>query len=173
MSALAIARPSGATGLAKSARLMRALGPEAAPVWNELSPQEARALSAAMDALDDDLRDEADTLASYKQAHERTGALRFLFASRLLAAKGVGVFLEAARTIRDGGGDARFLIAGKPDPGNPDQFDMGLVEAAHAESAASRCSGSHVTIVGTNAVTPVDGSRRATSPIEPGSCVKS
>tara|TARA_R110000796_G_scaffold107773_5_gene218559 strand:- start:2584 stop:3507 length:924 start_codon:yes stop_codon:yes gene_type:complete len=74
MSALAIARPSGATGLAKSARLMRALGPEAAPVWNELSPQEARALSAAMDALDDDLRDEADTLASYKQAHERTGA---------------------------------------------------------------------------------------------------
>ena len=74
MSVLAIARPSGATGLAKSARLMRALGPEAAPVWNELSPQEARALSAAMDALDDDLRDEADTLASYKQAHERTGA---------------------------------------------------------------------------------------------------
>ena len=74
MSALAIARPSVATGLAKSARLMRALGPEATPVWNELSPQEARALSAAMDALDDDLRDETDTLASYKQAHERTGA---------------------------------------------------------------------------------------------------
>ena len=68
MSALAIARPSVATGLAKSARLMRALGPEATPVWNELSPQEARALSAAMDALDDDLRDETDTLASYKQA---------------------------------------------------------------------------------------------------------
>ncbi len=73
MSALAIARPRNTDGLARSARLMRALGPEAAPVWNELSPQEARALSAAMDALDDDLRDEALTLENYKQAHERTG----------------------------------------------------------------------------------------------------
>ena len=62
MSALAISRPRGTTGLARSARLMRALGPEAAPVWSELSPQEARALSAAMDALDDDLRDETDAL---------------------------------------------------------------------------------------------------------------
>jgi flagellar motor switch protein FliG len=74
MSALAIARPRGSDGLARSARLMRALGPEAAPVWNELSPQEARALSAAMDALDDDLRDESETLESYKQAYARGGA---------------------------------------------------------------------------------------------------
>lgn len=74
MSALAISRPRGTTGLARSARLMRALGPEAAPVWSELSPQEARALSAAMDALDDDLRDETDALESYKQAHARSGA---------------------------------------------------------------------------------------------------
>lgn len=70
-------------------------------------------------------------------ARQRTGPLRFLFASRLLAAKGVGVFLEAARTVSDDGGDAHFLIAGKPDPDNPDQFDMGLIEAAQARCAIS------------------------------------
>lgn len=70
-------------------------------------------------------------------AHRRAGPLRFLFASRLLAAKGVGVFLEAARTVRGEGGDARFLIAGKPDPGNPDQFDMRLVDAADRRGEVS------------------------------------
>ena len=47
MSALTVARPgksAGADGMARAARLMRALGPEAAPVWSELSTEEASAL---------------------------------------------------------------------------------------------------------------------------------
>ena len=71
MSALALARPRPAQGLARSARLMRALGPDAAPVWNELSPQEARALSLAMDALADNPREETATLDRYRQDHDR------------------------------------------------------------------------------------------------------
>lgn len=74
MSALAIARPRKETGLARSARLMRALGPEAAPVWNELSAQEARALSAAMDALDDNQGEDVSTLETYKLAHQNPEA---------------------------------------------------------------------------------------------------
>ncbi|MCY0149420.1 glycosyltransferase [Hoeflea sp. G2-23] len=60
-----------------------------------------------------------------------TGKLSFLFASRLLKAKGVGTFLETARCIRAEGGDARFLLAGDAEPGNPDRFDMAEVSAAH------------------------------------------
>ena len=61
---------------------------------------------------------------------QRGGELSFLFASRLLKAKGVGTFLETARTVRSEGSKASFLIAGKPDPDNPDQFDMSLIDAA-------------------------------------------
>ncbi|MBR9806156.1 MAG: hypothetical protein GYB49_02890 [Alphaproteobacteria bacterium] len=56
-------------GLARSARLMRALGPDAAPVWGELSSEEAHALSAAMDALDDDYGHEAEAVQTYVKAH--------------------------------------------------------------------------------------------------------
>lgn len=63
-------------------------------------------------------------------SEQREGQLRFLFASRLLKAKGIGAFLETARTIHAEGGKASFLIAGKPDPDNPDQFDMSLIDAA-------------------------------------------
>lgn len=61
----------------------------------------------------------------------RVGGLRFVFASRLLKAKGVGTFLNVAKTIRSEGGKASFLLAGKADPDNPDQFDMNLINAAH------------------------------------------
>lgn len=61
----------------------------------------------------------------------RVGKLRFLFASRLLKAKGVGTFLDVAKTIRSEGGKATFLLAGQADLSNPDQFDMSLIDAAH------------------------------------------
>jgi len=45
-----------------------------------------------------------------------------LFASRLLASKGVREFTEAARIVRERGIEARFAIAGEPDPDNPDSI---------------------------------------------------
>jgi glycosyltransferase involved in cell wall biosynthesis len=39
--------------------------------------------------------------------------------ARLLKAKGVVEFVEAARRLRKEGVDARFVLAGEPDPGNP------------------------------------------------------
>ena len=69
MSALALV-PAG-DGLARSARLMRALGPEAAGIWAELDPHEARALTAAMDALDDSMDGESEAARSFVEAHRR------------------------------------------------------------------------------------------------------
>jgi len=69
MSALALV-PAG-EGLARSARLMRALGPEAAGIWAELDPHEARALTAAMDALDDSMDGESEAARSFVEAHRR------------------------------------------------------------------------------------------------------
>jgi glycosyltransferase involved in cell wall biosynthesis len=39
--------------------------------------------------------------------------------SRMLWAKGVGDFVEAARRLRSQGSSARFVLVGAPDPGNP------------------------------------------------------
>ncbi|MFN7164658.1 MAG: FliG C-terminal domain-containing protein [Hyphomonas sp.] len=72
MSALAKSLHPLAPGLARSARLMRALGPEAAPIWAELSPDEAEALSAAMDRLADDPSADSDALRRFTQAQRAT-----------------------------------------------------------------------------------------------------
>ena len=45
-----------------------------------------------------------------------------LMAARLLRAKGVAELLAAAQLLRDRGIQVRTLIAGAPDPGNPDSF---------------------------------------------------
>ena len=74
MSALALlpAGPAAVSdGLARSARLMRSLGPEAAGIWAELDPQEARALTQAMDALDDNMDGESEATRSFVDAHRR------------------------------------------------------------------------------------------------------
>lgn len=47
------------------------------------------------------------------------GAMRVLLASRLIRSKGIAVFEAAAAEIRNGMA-VDFLIAGAPDPGNPD-----------------------------------------------------
>ncbi len=52
MSALALASAAPVSeGLLRSARLMRALGPDAHAIWAELSPEDARRLTAAMEQL--------------------------------------------------------------------------------------------------------------------------
>lgn len=69
----------------------------------------------------------------------RMGPLRVLFASRLIRSKGIGDFESMARRLGSGG-DWEFLIAGAPDPGNPDTLTSG-------ELAALRARG-HVQLLG-------------------------
>ncbi len=76
MSALAVISAANVTardGLARSARLMRALGPEAAGIWAELDPAEARDLTAAMDDLGDSMDGEAEASRQFLEAHRRLG----------------------------------------------------------------------------------------------------
>src|SRR3990167_655044 len=75
MSALTKASPALAPGLARSARLMRALGPDAAAIWSELDPQEAAALSAAMDRLADDPSADSDALRRLTESHRATSGV--------------------------------------------------------------------------------------------------
>lgn len=61
------------SGTLRAARLMRALGPEAAGIWAELSPAEVRELTAAMDFLADDPAAEADAARLFAEAARRFG----------------------------------------------------------------------------------------------------
>lgn len=54
------ARSPGDSGIARAARLMRVLGPEAAGIWAELSPAEVNSLTTAMDEIGDDPAAEAE-----------------------------------------------------------------------------------------------------------------
>lgn len=68
------ARPDA--GILRAARLMQALGPEAAGIWAELSTAEARALTAAMDSLADDPAAEADAARLFADAARATPSAR-------------------------------------------------------------------------------------------------
>ncbi len=61
-------------GLARSARLMRALGPDAAAIWQELAPDEVRTLTDAMDRLRDDADGEGASVQGFVDAHRRLAA---------------------------------------------------------------------------------------------------
>ena len=75
MSALTIARSdTPADGLMRSARLMRALGPDAAPIWAELSKSEVQALTAAMDTLGPSAEGETEAVSQFMAAHRRLRA---------------------------------------------------------------------------------------------------
>jgi flagellar motor switch protein FliG len=74
MSALARTSPALAPGLDRSARLMRALGPDAAAIWAELSGPEADALSAAMDRLSDDPSADHEALRLFAEARRPNAA---------------------------------------------------------------------------------------------------
>lgn len=51
-------------GILKSARLMQALGARGGPIWSELTPEEAGALSAAMEQLDPESGPARESIAS-------------------------------------------------------------------------------------------------------------
>lgn len=56
-----------------------------------------------------------------------------VFASRLLASKGVGEFVDAARIVRGRGFSARFVIVGSPDPDNPETITAEALEGWRRE----------------------------------------
>lgn len=58
-----------------------------------------------------------------------------LMMGRLLAAKGVREYVEAARIVRRERPAARFLLAGAPDPGNPESIDPAQIDAWAAEGS--------------------------------------
>jgi len=65
------------------------------------------------------------------------GAVRqpvVLMMARLLHSKGVADFVAAARIVREALPDARFLLAGSPDPGNPESVSAADVDAWQKEA---------------------------------------
>jgi glycosyltransferase involved in cell wall biosynthesis len=58
-------------------------------------------------------------LTQFAPIPQAAGNLLVLFASRMLWTKGVGEFVEAASALRDSGVEARFVLAGRIDSGNP------------------------------------------------------
>jgi glycosyltransferase involved in cell wall biosynthesis len=64
------------------------------------------------------------------------GEVVFTLTARLIADKGVFEFLEAARVVREALPEARFLLVGEPDPGNPASLTPERMRAAARESGA-------------------------------------
>lgn len=56
-----------------------------------------------------------------------------LLASRLLWGKGIGDYVEAARRLKAEGLALNVLLAGRPDPGNPDAIPLATVQTWHTE----------------------------------------
>jgi glycosyltransferase involved in cell wall biosynthesis len=57
-----------------------------------------------------------------------------LLSARMLWAKGVGEFVEAARLLTQAGVKARFVLVGDPDPGNPASVPVTVLRAWHGEN---------------------------------------
>ena len=58
-------------------------------------------------------------LSKYRVAAEKAGIPTVVLVSRMLRDKGVVEFVEAARRLKQDGIEARFILAGDPDPENP------------------------------------------------------
>jgi glycosyltransferase involved in cell wall biosynthesis len=67
-------------------------------------------------------------LANFPITPEPAGTPTVVFASRLLRDKGILDFAEAARLLKKRGVQARFLVAGSPDPENPSSLDQRAIE---------------------------------------------
>ncbi|MBM3569123.1 MAG: glycosyltransferase family 4 protein [Alphaproteobacteria bacterium] len=58
-------------------------------------------------------------MARFAPAPEAEGPVTAMFPARLVGDKGVREFVEAARILRAGGSEARFVLVGRTDPENP------------------------------------------------------
>jgi glycosyltransferase involved in cell wall biosynthesis len=63
-----------------------------------------------------------------RQVRTAERPLRVILAARLLRSKGIVEFAEAARILRKRGIPVEFLLAGKPDPGNPESIFEDVVQ---------------------------------------------
>lgn len=86
------------------------------------NPDDARLLTRAarLDASRVHLvRGSGVDLERFRPQPERPGKPVVMLPSRLLWDKGVGEFVAAAQRLRSEGIEARFVLVGEPDPGNP------------------------------------------------------
>lgn len=70
-------------------------------------------------------------LSVYRPSPEREGLPVVILASRMLWDKGVAQFAEAARILKSEGVQARFALAGEPDPDNPAAIPYEQLEVWH------------------------------------------
>jgi glycosyltransferase involved in cell wall biosynthesis len=62
------------------------------------------------------------------RGRDSTAPLMVLLAARLLWDKGISEYVQAARALRASGRKISFLLAGTPDPGNPNSVDQADVQ---------------------------------------------
>jgi glycosyltransferase involved in cell wall biosynthesis len=74
-------------------------------------------------------------LDAFRPSPEPAGPPAVVLVARMLWEKGVGVFVEAARMLRREGLDARFLLVGAPDPGNPGSIPEAQLRGWQQEGA--------------------------------------
>lgn len=72
-------------------------------------------------------------LSLFQPSPEPDGRPLVLLAARMLWDKGVGEFVEAARQLRSSGLDARFVLVGDTDAGNPSAIPLGQLRAWQKE----------------------------------------
>jgi glycosyltransferase involved in cell wall biosynthesis len=69
----------------------------------------------------------------FAPAPEPLQPVRVILIARMIREKGIGDFVEAARILRDRKVSAQFLLAGAPDPGNPDTVNEAELRGWEAE----------------------------------------
>ena len=74
-------------------------------------------------------------LSRFRPAPEPEGPPMVVLASRLLWDKGVGEFVEAAKRLRARNTQARFVLVGAPDPGNPSAIPQAVLAQWEKEGA--------------------------------------
>jgi glycosyltransferase involved in cell wall biosynthesis len=72
-------------------------------------------------------------LDEFRPSPEPAGPVTFALVGRMLRDKGVQDFVEAARTLRAEGVEARFVLVGEPDPPNPTSLAESQLRAWVAE----------------------------------------
>ncbi len=71
---------------------------------------------------------------SFHPVPEPSGSVCIVLAARMLWDKGVGEFIEAARLLLQAGVNARFVLVGDPDPGNPGSVPVEALRSWHGHN---------------------------------------
>lgn len=79
------------------------------------------------------IRGSGTDLARFDPAPAANPVPRLVLPARMLYAKGVAEFVEAARALRSAGVRAEFVLVGDPDPANPASIPEAQLRAWHAE----------------------------------------